>query len=77
MERVSATIDKETLERIRRVVGPRGVSRFLSQAARERLARMEMLGKFDELDDLDARYGAPSEELQAEVARDARQIFRR
>lgn len=74
MERVTATLDKETLATIRRVAGSRGVSRFLSVAARERLARLELLGL---LDDLDTKHGAPPKGVRAEVSRDARRIFRR
>jgi hypothetical protein len=33
MERVTATMDEETLSRIRRIAGSRGVSRFLAIAA--------------------------------------------
>jgi hypothetical protein len=74
MERVTATIDQHTLTRIRRVAGRRGVSRFLAVAANERLARLELLGLLDELD---AKHGAPGAAIRAEVARDARRIFRR
>ena len=74
MERVTATIDQHTLTRIRRLAGPRGVSRFLAVAAQERLARLELLGLLDELD---AKHGPSSEAVRAEVARDARRIFRR
>jgi hypothetical protein len=74
MERVTATIDQHTLTRIRRVAGRRGVSSFLTVAAKERLARLELLGLLDELD---AKHGAPSATVRAEVARDARRIFRR
>lgn len=74
MERVTATLESETVKRIRRVAGPRGVSRFLDLAARERLARLELLGL---LDDLDARHGRIDSDVTAEVDRDARRIFRR
>jgi hypothetical protein len=74
MERVTATIDERTLAQIKRVAGPRGVSRFLAVAAKERLARLELLGLLDELD---ARHGKPSAALRAEIARDARRIFGR
>ena len=57
MERVTATIDAATLAAIREVAGPQGVSSFLEAAARERLARLRLLGLLDELD---ARYGAPA-----------------
>jgi hypothetical protein len=74
MERVTATFDEETLARIRHVAGARGVSRFLNLAARERLARLELLGLLDELDE---KYGAPSPALRREISRDARRLFGR
>jgi hypothetical protein len=72
MERVTATIDEQTLRAIRRVAGPQGVSAFLETAARERLARLRLLGLVDELD---AKYGAPSKALQRQVATRAKRIF--
>jgi hypothetical protein len=74
MERVTATFDRKTLRAIRKVAGPRGVSRFLETAAKERLARLELLGFLDELDE---RYGPVSEGVTREVARDAERIFGR
>jgi hypothetical protein len=74
LERVTATLDRETLKKIRRVAGPRGVSSFLDTAARERLARLEVLGLLDELD---AVHGEPPKAMRTEIARDARRIFRR
>jgi hypothetical protein len=73
MERITATFDDETLAKIRHVAGPRGVSSFLNQAARERLARLELRGMLDELD---AKHGAAPTEVRAEIARDARRMFR-
>lgn len=73
MERVTATIDEATLAQIRLVVGPRGVSSFLNEAARERLARLELRGLLDELD---AKHGAAPASVRGEIARDARRIFR-
>jgi hypothetical protein len=55
------------------VAGPRGVSSFLNEAARERLARLELRGLLDELD---AKHGAAPAAVRAENARDARRIFR-
>ena len=72
MERVTATLDEQTLAKIRHVAGPRGVSRFLNEAARERLARLELRGL---LDDLDAKHGEAPAAVRAEIARDARRIF--
>jgi len=73
MERVTATLDEQTLAKIRHVAGPRGVSSFLNEAARERLARLELRGLLDELD---ATHGAAPVAVRAEIARDARRIFR-
>jgi hypothetical protein len=56
------------------MAGKRGVSAFLQVAARERLARLRLLGLLDELDE---RHGAPCEAVRAEVAADARRIFRK
>jgi hypothetical protein len=74
MERITATIDDRTLAQIRRVAGPRGVSKFLALAARERLARLELLGLLDELE---AMHGKPSAATRADVAREARRVFGR
>jgi hypothetical protein len=73
MERVTATLDEDTLAKIRRVAGPRGVSGFLNEAAREHLARLELRGLLDELD---AKHGVAPAEVRAEVARTAKRIFR-
>ena len=74
MERITATLDDDTVRKIRSVAGPRGVSSFLNVAARERLARLELQGL---LDDLDAKHGPVPEDVRTEVDRDARRIFRR
>jgi len=74
MDRVTATIDRETLREIRRIAGKRGVSSFLQAAAEERLARLKQLALLDELD---RRYGAPSSALKKEVDAQARWIFGR
>jgi hypothetical protein len=73
MERVTATLDEETLAKIRHVAGPRGVSSFLNVAARERLARLELRAMLDELD---AKHGAAPPLVRAEIAREARRVFR-
>ena len=73
MERVTATFDQATLRAIRKVAGKRGVSRFLQEAARERLARLEVLAL---LDGMDAKYGQVPDEVMNEVAADAARIFK-
>jgi hypothetical protein len=40
VERVTITLDKRTLAAIRRLAGPRGMSRFVAIAAKERLAQL-------------------------------------
>ena len=42
MARTHVVMDEEVLEQIDRRVGARGRSRFLEQAAREKLARLEL-----------------------------------
>lgn len=74
MERITATLEPETLREIRRVAGPRGVSKFLRLAARERLARLRILGLLDELD---AKHGPRDKAVTAKINRDAHRIFRR
>jgi hypothetical protein len=74
VERVTATLDPETLAAIKRVAGPRGVSKFLQTAAREHLARLELRGLLDELN---AKFGAPSAALRKEVAADMQEVFGR
>ena len=76
MERVTATLEDDTIAAIRRVAGPRGVSGFLQLAARERLARLR-LRLLELIDDLDATHGKPAEALRDEIAADARRVFRR
>jgi hypothetical protein len=73
MARVTATLDSQTLAKIRRVAGPLGVSSFLNEAARERLARLNLRGS---LDDLDVKHGPVPAEVRAEVAREAKRLFR-
>ena len=73
MERVTATIDEQTLAAIRRFAGPRGVSSFLEAAARERLLRLRVLGLLDELD---AKYGTPTTATRRSVAKQAERLFR-
>ena len=74
MERVTASIDGETLDAIREIAGPRGVSAFLQTAARERLARLRLLGLLDELD---TKHGAPNAKVKKAIAADAARVFRR
>ena len=56
-EKVSATLDAVTLGEVRRLVGPRGLSKFLDAALREKLARDQrrraILAYLDELDESD------------------------
>jgi hypothetical protein len=55
-EKISATVDQDVVDEIRELVGPRGVSSFLTEAAREKLQRARILTYLKELDDT---YGEP------------------
>jgi len=74
MERVTASLHADTISAIRRAAGPRSVSAFLELAARERLARLQLLAL---IDDLDARHGRPSAAIRARVDARAKRVFGR
>ena len=66
MEKVSATLESEVLEEIRRCVGPRKVSAFLNEAARGKLQQARIL---EYLQDLYTEHGFPDEATRREAAR--------
>jgi hypothetical protein len=72
MKRITATSDEDTLARIRQAAGPRGVSSFLNEAARENLARLELRGPLDELE---AKHEYVPAGVRGDIAREARRIF--
>lgn len=72
VERVTITIDKATLARIRQIAGSRGVSKFIADAARERAGQSEIL---EMLNELDAKYGRVPPHVLAATDRDMRKIF--
>jgi hypothetical protein len=72
MERVTVTIPKVTLAKIKQAAGPRGVSKFLTEAAKAHLARNDLQRWFDEMD---AKYGKASPALVRKIDRDMRRIF--
>lgn len=49
--KVSASLEDEVVEEMRRRVGPRGISAFLNAAAREKLQRERILALLDAMDD--------------------------
>ena len=65
IEKVSASLDTDLMKEVRAMVGPRGVSAFLNQAAREKLQHQRILALLDEMDD---EHGPPSPEAQAVAA---------
>jgi hypothetical protein len=65
-EKISATLDRDVLDEIRRTVGPRRLSAFLSQAAREKLHRARVLAYLGELD---AEFGPLDARAKAVAAR--------
>ncbi len=66
MEKVSATLESKILDEIRRRVGPRKVSAFLNEAARQKLQHARIQ---DYLGELYAEHGAPSESTRREAAK--------
>jgi hypothetical protein len=71
VERITITIDKETLKKIRAVAGPRGVSKFISQAAQESIGRHALFAWFDEME---AKY-PPDPKVREEIYADMEKIF--
>ncbi len=71
-ERITVTIPKATLVKIKRAAGRRGVSKFLAEAAKAHLARHELQRWFDEMD---AKHGKAPPSLVREIDRDMRTIF--
>jgi hypothetical protein len=71
-EKVSATLDREVLEEIRKTAGPRRVSSFLSEAAKEKLQRARILTY---LDQLDAEHGPPDEGARRTASRRIRGVL--
>lgn len=72
MERITVTIDKRTLLRIKSIVGKRGVSKFIAEAAEEKLGYAALDAWLDEMD---AKYGPPPKKLQRAIERDFKKIF--
>lgn len=72
-ERVTATYDAELIAAVRQLVGARQVSAFLNEAVREKLAKIRLLQLIDELD---AKYGAPTPAEMAAVSAEAEELLR-
>ena len=66
------TIPKATLAKIKRAAGRRGVSMFLTEAAKAHLARTELQRWFAEMD---AKHGKAPPSLVRKIDRDMRKIF--
>lgn len=66
------TIPKPTLIAIKRAAGSRGVSRFLTEAAKAHLARQELERWFAEMDE---RHGKASAALVRRIDSDMRKVF--
>ncbi len=67
-EKLSATIDRDIADEIRKYVGPRGVSSFLNEAARAKLQRERII---EYLAELDEERGRPIDEDIQRAARAA------
>src|SRR6266567_8024152 len=74
VERITISIDKQTLKWIKEVAGSRGVSKFLTQAARKQLARARLIAWLDEKDE---KYGRSTKAERARTYADMRKIFGR
>ena len=66
MEKVSATLERHVLKEIRRRVGPRKVSAFLNDAARQKLQQARIQ---EYLLELYAEHGAPNAAARREAQR--------
>ena len=71
-QKVSATIEQTVLDEIKRLVGPRRVSAFLNDAAREKLQRARIMSYLDELDE---KYGTPDQKSQRLAERRIAQVL--
>lgn len=66
MEKISATLEHDVVEEIRHNVGPRQVSAFLNEAAREKLQRRRIQ---EYLREVYEEHGQPDEAGRREAAR--------
>jgi hypothetical protein len=64
MEKVSATLERDVVDEIRRRVGPRQVSAFLNEAARQKLQQSRIQ---DYLRELYAEHGSPDAATRREA----------
>ena len=64
MEKVSATLERDVVDEIRRRVGPRQVSAFLNEAARQKLQQTRIQ---EYLHELYAEHGSPDEATRREA----------
>ena len=64
MKKVSATLERDVVEEIRRRVGPRKVSAFLNEAARQKLQQTRIQ---EYLQKLYAKHGAPNPATRREA----------
>lgn len=72
MERITISMPKNTLAAIKRVAGPRGVSKFLTDAANKELGYTRLTALLDELDE---KYGRPTPAQREAIYADMRKIF--
>ena len=66
MEKVSATLERDVVDEIRRRVGPRRVSAFLNEAARQKLQQARIQ---EYLRELYAEHGTPDAATRREAKR--------
>jgi hypothetical protein len=63
-QKISITVDEALLAAVKKRVGARGVSRFFSEAASERLDHEDLV---DFVAELEREYGPPNEQYVAEA----------
>ena len=66
MEKVSATLESDIVKEIRQRVGPRKVSAFLNEAARQKLQQTRIQ---EYLRELYAEHGSPDEAIRRKARR--------
>lgn len=76
MEKVTVRLERKTLEQIKRAAGPRGVSRFVKQAAEEKLEKVGYAALEEWLREQDRIFGPIPKHIQDRANRKFKQFFR-
>lgn len=71
-QRVTVTLESETLELVKQIAGPRGVSAFVDDAVFQRLQQLSIRSLLDEMDE---QCGPIPDDVLAEVREEFEAIF--